>query len=82
MLTIFDTAMQTDAKTGNCMWLDEILHDNPVWINPDTAARLGIKDGDTVKVTRQTAAGEAKERSVISTAFLTEGMHPQSGCHG
>ena len=77
VLTIYDTALQTDAKTGNCMWLDEILHDNPVMINPVTATRLGIKDGDKVKVLRQARSGEAKERSVESTAFVTEGIHPQ-----
>jgi len=77
VLTIFDTALQTDAKTGNCMWLDEILHDNPVWINKATAAKLGIKAGDTIKLTRSAKSGEAKERSVTSTAFLTEGIHPQ-----
>jgi anaerobic selenocysteine-containing dehydrogenase len=77
VLTIFDTALQTDAKTGNCMWLDEILHDNHAWINPGTAAKLGIKSGDAIKLTRQAKSGEAKERSVLTTAFLTEGIHPQ-----
>ncbi|MHB9111032.1 MAG: molybdopterin-dependent oxidoreductase [Thermoleophilia bacterium] len=75
VLSIFDTAIQTDAKTGNCMWLNEIQHDNPVWINPNTAARLGIKDGETVKLTRSHKSGDAKERSVTSTAYLTEGIH-------
>lgn len=77
VLTIFDTAIQTDWKTGNCMWLDEILHDNPVWINPDTAQDLGIEDGDSIKLTRPNNVGEAKERSVTSTAYLTEGIHPK-----
>ncbi|MDO8736353.1 MAG: molybdopterin-dependent oxidoreductase [Thermoleophilia bacterium] len=77
VLSIFDTAIQTDAKTGNCMWLNEIQHDNPVWINPATAARLGIKDGDIVKLTRSHKSGEAKERSITSTAYLTEGIHEE-----
>ncbi|MHB8858894.1 MAG: molybdopterin-containing oxidoreductase family protein [Thermoleophilia bacterium] len=77
VLTIFDTALQTDGRTANCMWLDEILHNNPVMINPVTAAKLGIKDGDPIKVLRSAKAGEAKERSLESTAFLTEGVHPQ-----
>jgi len=75
VLSIFDTALQTDARTGNCMWLNEIQHDNPVWINPNTAARLGIKDGETVKLTRSHKSGDAKERSITSTAYLTEGIH-------
>jgi len=77
VLSIFDTAIQTDARTGNCMWLDEIQHDNPVWINPETAARLGIKDGEVVKLTRSHKSGDAKERSIQSTAYLTEGIHPE-----
>lgn len=77
ILTIFDTALQTDGKTANCMWLDEILHDNPALINTTTAQRLGIKSGDHIRILRQAKSGEAKERSIESTAFLTEGIHPQ-----
>lgn len=77
VLTIFDTALQTDAKTANCMWLDEIQHDNPTWINSVTAARLGILHGDPIKLLRKEKSGVAKERSVLSTAFVTEGIHPQ-----
>ena len=77
VLTIYDTALQTDAYTANCMWLSEILHDNPVWINPKTAEEMGIEDGDTVKLTRPSNVGEAKERSVTTTAYLTEGIHPK-----
>ncbi|MCL6106341.1 MAG: molybdopterin-dependent oxidoreductase [Actinobacteria bacterium] len=88
VLTIYDTAIQSDAKTANCMWLDEILHDNPVLINPQTAASLGIKDGDKVTVVRTARTGDgvrspggtgvdAKARSVQTTAFITEGIHPR-----
>jgi len=88
VLIIFDTAIQTDAKTANCMWLDEILHHNPIWINPETAAKLGIKDGDKVRVVRAARTGsdiktpdgqpiEAKDRALETKAFLTEGIHPK-----
>ncbi len=88
VLTIFDTAIQTDAKTANCMWLDEILHNNPVWINPATAEQLGIKDGDKVRVVRAARTGQGispvddsqlnpRARSLETTAFLTEGIHPR-----
>lgn len=75
VLVIYDTALHTDAKTGNSMWLNEIQHNNPALINPDTAARLGIKHGDKVKLIRVAKSGEAKERSVETEAFLTEGIH-------
>ncbi len=88
VLTIFDTAIQTDAKTANCMWLDEILHNNPVWINPATASQLGIKNGDKVRVVRVARTGQGviqvdntqlnpRTRSLETTAFLTEGIHPR-----
>ncbi len=76
-MCIFDTALHSDWKTGNCMWLDEIEHHNPVWINPRTAESLGIEDGDTIKLTRPNIAGDAKERSITATAYLTEGIHPR-----
>lgn len=75
VLAIYDTALHTDAKTGNCMWLDEIQHNNPALINPETAAKLGIKDGDKVKLIRVANSGDAKERSIETEAFLTEGIH-------
>jgi len=75
VLTIFDTAAQFDSRTGNCMWLNEIEHNNPVWMNPETAHALGIEEGDHIKLTRKD--GEAKIRSLESTAYLTEGIHPK-----
>lgn len=75
VLAIYDTALHTDAKTGNCMWLDEIQHNNPALINPETAAKLGIKDGDKIKLIRAASSGEAKERSIEAEAFITEGVH-------
>lgn len=77
ILTIYDTALQTDYKTGNCMWIDEILHNNPAWINPETAARLGIIEGDSIKIRRTSRSGEAKIMSIETTAFLSEGVHPR-----
>jgi anaerobic selenocysteine-containing dehydrogenase len=75
VLSIFETAVQYDSRTGNCMWLDEIEHNNHVWINPETAHELGIEEGDNIKLTRK--EGEAKIRSIESTAYLTEGIHPK-----
>lgn len=75
ILSIFDTAVQFDARTGNCMWLNEIEHNNQVWMNPETAHELGIEEGDHIKLTRKN--GEAKTRSLESTAYLTEGIHPK-----
>lgn len=77
VMTIYETAVQTDGRTGNCMWLDEIQHDNPAFINPETATTLGIKEGDKIKLIRAAKSGEAKERSIETTAFVSEGVHPK-----
>lgn len=77
VLTIFDTALHTDGLTANCMWLDEIQHNNPAWINPETASKLGIKEGDKVKLIRTAKSGEAKEREVVTVALISEGVHPE-----
>jgi anaerobic selenocysteine-containing dehydrogenase len=50
-------------------WLYEISHDNPLWIAPDDAGRLGIAAGDLVKV--QTQIGY-----FITRAWVTEGIRP------
>ena len=46
----FKVAIQTHSRTQNCKWLTEIYHDNPALINTATAAELGLKDGDRIKV--------------------------------
>ncbi|MEW6020111.1 MAG: molybdopterin-dependent oxidoreductase, partial [Pseudomonadota bacterium] len=74
VMNIYETALHTDAKTGNCMWLNEIQHNNPAMINPETAARMGIKDGDKIRITRKNG-GETRERFIETTAFVTEGVH-------
>jgi thiosulfate reductase/polysulfide reductase chain A len=56
-------------RTGNCKWLSEIVHDNPLWINSVTAGELHIKRGDLVKVT-------SKLGSLVARAHLTQGIHP------
>ncbi|MBI2864924.1 MAG: molybdopterin-dependent oxidoreductase [Chloroflexi bacterium] len=42
----------------------------PIWINPDTALRKGIKEGDTIWV-------ESKVGKVSGKAKLTAGVHPE-----
>jgi len=51
-------------------WLREQQKDPFIEIHPDTAASLGIKDGDWVKI--ESPRGEAQQR-----AKIFEGIHPQ-----
>ncbi len=68
-LTIFQWNVHTYFQTANCMWLSEIVHDNPVWINQEVARQKGIRMGDRVKITSSIG-------SVTSRAFITHGIHP------
>ncbi|MBI2881970.1 MAG: molybdopterin-dependent oxidoreductase, partial [Candidatus Tectomicrobia bacterium] len=56
ILTTFKVNVQTQSRTQNCKWLDEIFHSNPAWMNPGTAAARGLKNGDKVRV--KSAVGE------------------------
>lgn len=50
LLITYKLPTQTHSRTQNCKLLTELDHHNPAWIHPDTAASLGIRDGDEVKV--------------------------------
>jgi anaerobic selenocysteine-containing dehydrogenase len=61
--------VHTHSRTSHCKWLTEIKHDNPAWINPKTAEKRGIADGDNIKVSSD--IGE-----MTTTAYVTEGVVP------
>jgi anaerobic selenocysteine-containing dehydrogenase len=69
MLTTYKVNVQTHSRTQNCKWLTEIYHKNPGWINPETANKLGIKNGDKIKV-------KSKVGEIITKARITEGIVP------
>ena len=64
-------AHHTHARTVNQKYLKEIslLNDmTRVWIHPDRAKALGIKDGDCMTISNDVGKGRAR-------AMLTEGIH-------
>ncbi|MBI3635939.1 MAG: molybdopterin-dependent oxidoreductase, partial [Candidatus Rokubacteria bacterium] len=63
-------ANHTHTRTQNNPWLLDIKPDNPMIINPATAARYGIKDGDEVWVESQYGRVKAKAR-------VTTRIHPE-----
>jgi len=69
ILTTFKVNVQTLSNTGNCSWLTEIHHENPVWINPVTATTRGIVDGDMINIRSQTGM-------VAATAMVTATIAP------
>jgi anaerobic selenocysteine-containing dehydrogenase len=69
ILTTFKVNVQTHSRTQNCKYLTEIYHENPAWINSQTAKSLGIKDGGWIEVS--SPVGKIKTK-----AHVTEGIVP------
>jgi anaerobic selenocysteine-containing dehydrogenase len=69
ILTTYKVAVHIHSRSSHRKWLTELYHDNPGWINPVTASKLGIKNGDKIKV--QSSIGE-----ITTKARVTEGVVP------
>lgn len=70
VLTTFKSNLWSEG-TGNSKWAREILHQNLLWINKNAARKLGIKNGERVRVS--SSAG-----TLITQVLTTERIHPQS----
>lgn len=70
-LIVYQTRVHTHDRTANCMWLTEIAHDNPAFMNADTMARLGLRDGQKVQMA-------SKVGSIETTVKAIQGIHPQA----
>jgi anaerobic selenocysteine-containing dehydrogenase len=68
ILTTYKVNVQTHSRTQNCKWLTEIYHDNPAWINPETAKARGIADGDPIRI--KTKVGELETRARVTPAVV------------
>ncbi|MCH2202017.1 MAG: molybdopterin-dependent oxidoreductase [Fuerstiella sp.] len=51
VMTSFKWNVHNHGRTMNLKWLAEIVHSNPAWINPQTASRFGLKNGDWIEIT-------------------------------
>lgn len=69
-LITFQWNVHTYSQTANCKWLTEIVHENPVWINEEMAKRMGLTNGDRVRITSPLG-------SLVTPAFITQGIHPR-----
>lgn len=84
VLTTFKWNVHTQARTGSQKYLTEIVHDNPVWINTQTAKELDLKSGDFIDITtyRPKSGFRASQNDeVVGTmsvkVFVTQGIHPR-----
>jgi thiosulfate reductase/polysulfide reductase chain A len=69
-LTVGRCAVHTHVSTQNNFYLHELVPENVLWINPQAAAGLGIKDGGYVEVASAVGSGKIK-------AKVTDFIHPE-----
>jgi thiosulfate reductase/polysulfide reductase chain A len=69
-LITFQWNVHSNSQTANCKWLMEIVHNNPLWINEETARRMHLNAGDRVRVTSSLG-------SIVTPVFTTHGIHPR-----
>jgi anaerobic selenocysteine-containing dehydrogenase len=85
ILTTFKWNVHTQARTAPQKYLTEIVHDNPMWINTQTAKKYGIKNEDMVEITtyrpKEGYKASPTKDEIVGTmrvkAFLTQGIHPE-----
>jgi len=81
----FKSKLNREGRSANCTWYHEFKkmdigdrsHDDVLQINPLDAKKLGLKDGDSIKVTSTVA-------SIVVNAHLWEGVRPGTvaKCYG
>ena len=62
---------QAHGQHQNNPILSQLLDENNLWIHPEPAAQLGIKDGDVVEVSNEGASGKIR-------AKVTNRIHPKA----
>ena len=89
VMTSFKWNVHNHGRTANLKWCSEIVHSNPAWIHPDTAARLGLADGDWVELTGHRSLYLAKltpglglgsgelEKTLRIPIWVTPSVHPK-----
>lgn len=61
IMTSFKWNVHNHGRTMNLKWLAEIVHSNPAWLNPATAAEHGLEDGDWIELTSYYPEGLEKD---------------------
>ena len=51
ILTTFKWNVHTQGRSSQWRYQAEIVHTNQAFLNPETARRLGVQDGDEVEIT-------------------------------
>lgn len=64
--------VHTFNRTQNNAWLMAAMNDSPVWINDTMAAKLGLKDGDTISLVNQDGIKSRTNTTVKVTPGIRE----------
>lgn len=90
VMTSFKWNVHNHGRTANLKWCSEIVHSNPAWIHPTTAARLGLQDGDFVELTGHRSLFLARltpglglgsgeiEKKLRIPVWVTPAVHPRA----
>jgi len=69
LIPTFRLPVQIHTRSANAKWLDEIAHTNPLWIHPTDATRIGVANGELVRI-------ETRIGHFVVKAWVTEGIRP------
>ncbi|WP_265110805.1 molybdopterin-dependent oxidoreductase [Halosolutus halophilus] len=69
LVPTFRLPTQIHSRSSNSKWLEEISHNNPVWLHTRDAHRLGVETGDLVRV-------ETDIGYFVNEVWVTESIKP------
>ncbi len=64
--------VHTFSKTQSNRYLSDLMKENELWINADVAKRLGIKNGDYVKLKNQDGVVSTKIKAKVTERIRTD----------
>ncbi|NTU48392.1 MAG: molybdopterin oxidoreductase, partial [Syntrophobacteraceae bacterium] len=82
ILITYKTSCQTKSRTGGNYWLQAVYPENGIEMSPVDAGRLGLSDGDKVKVVSASNEegiwdlGHGRKKLMIGRIRIREGIRP------
>ncbi len=87
ILTTFKWNVHTQGRSSQWKYHAEVIHTNQIFINPKTAERMGLRNGDEVEITVKRPKGltyrggiDEVVGSVRNTVRLLKGVHERVVC--
>ncbi|MDL5363849.1 molybdopterin-dependent oxidoreductase [Halalkalicoccus sp. NIPERK01] len=69
LVPTFRLPTQIHSRSSNSKWLEEISHNNPVWVHTKDAKRMGVETGDLVRVVTEIGY-------FVNEVWVTESIKP------